>query len=345
MILRSGNPNIQAYSFLNNQQKYKIKIGGKEKILNVLSLFSGIGAFEKALKNQNINYNLIGFSEIDRHAIKSYCIIHNELEEKNLGDIKKINEKQLKNFDLMTYGFPCQDISIAGKQKGISKETRSGLFYEALRIAKYKKPKYLIAENVEALTTKKFEKEFKEILNCLNEAGYNNYWQVIDAIKYIPQSRKRVYIISIRKDIDTYLFNFNFTPQTKYKSFYDLIDSSVSEKYSRINYFKSKNKYKNLIYNKNSIIKLIDNKERIAHRNDGNIYTLTASGRNCGSNQYICELGRILTPIESFKFMGFEETDCIKCIDKGVSETQLYKQAGNSIVVNVLEEILNKLLK
>lgn len=313
--------------------------------MKVLSLFSGIGAFEKALKNQNINYELIGFSEIDKYAIKSYCVIHNEPENKNLGNILNINEKQLKDFDLMTYGFPCQDISIAGKQKGISKETRSGLFYEALRIAKYKKPKYLIAENVEALTTKKFEKEFKEILNCLNEAGYNNYYKVINAVNIVPQLRKRIYIVSIRKDIDTYKFNYDLPYKKKYESFYDLLENNIDPKYFKEDYFKSKEKYKNFTYNKNSIIKLIDNKERITHRNDGNIYTLTASGRNCGSNQYICELGRVLTPIESFKFMGFDKEDCIKCINAGISETQLYKQAGNSIVVNVLEYIFNKLLK
>ena len=107
--------------------------------MKILSLFSGIGAFEKALTNLNVPFELVGYSEIDKYASKSYAAVHNVDESMNLGDITKINEKELpKNIDLVTYGFPCQDISIAGKQKGLFNEdgtkTRSGLFFEALKI-------------------------------------------------------------------------------------------------------------------------------------------------------------------------------------------------------------------
>lgn len=124
-------------------------------MLRTLSLFSGIGAFEKALKRQNIKYELINYCEVNKYAARAYSLIHNEPEDKNLGDITKVDETKLADFDLMTWGFPCQDISIAGKQKGIVKgETRSGLYYEGLRILQYKKPKYSIIENVKALTQK-----------------------------------------------------------------------------------------------------------------------------------------------------------------------------------------------
>ena len=118
-----------------------------------LSLFSGIGAFEKAIDNLEVPCELVGFSEIDKYAVKSYCAIHNVDESKNLGDITKIDENSLpKDLDLITYGFPCQDISLAGKQKGLFNEdgtqTRSGLFFEALRIIEATKPKVAIAENV-----------------------------------------------------------------------------------------------------------------------------------------------------------------------------------------------------
>ncbi len=115
--------------------------------MKVLSLFSGIGAFEKALDRLKINYELVGFSEIDKYAVKSYCAIHDVEESMNLGDITRIDEKALskKNIDLITYGFPCQDISLAGKQKGLFNEdgtqTRSGLFFEALRIIQATQPK------------------------------------------------------------------------------------------------------------------------------------------------------------------------------------------------------------
>ena len=106
-------------------------------MIRLLSLFSGIGAFEKALKNLKIPYELAGFSEIDKFAIKSYCAIHNEKETKNLGDVKSIQTDNLKQIDFMTWGFPCQDISIAGNLKGIEKDkTRSGLYFEGYRILK-----------------------------------------------------------------------------------------------------------------------------------------------------------------------------------------------------------------
>ena len=177
-------------------------------MLNVLSLFSGIGAFEKALDNLGIPYNLLAYCEIDKHASKSYSIIHNVPEEKNLKDVTKIDFLDIdERVDLITYGFPCQDISNAGKQKGFTDEngerTRSGLFFEALRIIEDYSPKFAIAENVKALTSKKFTEEFKIVLESLEDAGYNNYWQVLNAKDYgIPQNRERVFIISIRKDID-----------------------------------------------------------------------------------------------------------------------------------------------
>ena len=100
-------------------------------MIRLLSLFTGIGAFEKALKNLNIPYELVAFSEIDKYAIKSYCNIHNETEEKNLGDVRNINTDDIpKTVDIMTWGFPCQDIYLAGKLRGIEYgKTRSGLYY------------------------------------------------------------------------------------------------------------------------------------------------------------------------------------------------------------------------
>ena len=204
--------------------------------MKVLSLFSGIGAFEKALDNLEIPYELVGFSEIDKYAVKSYCAIHGVDESMNLGDITKIDEKALpKNIDLITYGFPCQDISLAGKQKGLFNEdgtqTRSGLFFEALRIIEATKPRVAIAENVKNLTSKKFKEQFEIVLNSLEEAGYNNYWKVLNAKDYgIPQNRERVFIVSIRKDIDDGKFEFpeSIPLELRLK---DMLDADVDEKF------------------------------------------------------------------------------------------------------------------
>ena len=185
-------------------------------MLKLFSLFSGIGAFEKALERLKIEYELVGFSEIDKFAIKSYCAIHNVSEDKNFGDITKIDVSELPEFDILTWGFPCQDISIAGKMKGIKEgETRSGLYYEGYRILKEKRPKYSIIENVKNLTSKRFKTQFDCILRDLADLGYTNYWQVLNSKDYgIPQNRERVFIISIRNDLDA--SNFCFPPKVQF---------------------------------------------------------------------------------------------------------------------------------
>lgn len=204
--------------------------------MKLISLFSGIGAFEKALDRLKIPYELVAYCEIDKYASKSYAAVHGVSEEKNLGDITKVDEQALaKDIDLVTYGFPCQDISLAGKQKGLFNEdgtqTRSGLFFEALRIIEATQPRVAIAENVKNLTGKKFKEQFQIVLNSLEEAGYNNYWQVLNAKDYgIPQNRERVFIISIRKDIDNGFFHFpeGFPLELRLK---DVLESEVDEKY------------------------------------------------------------------------------------------------------------------
>lgn len=201
-----------------------------------LSLFSGIGAFEKALDNLGVPYELVAFCEIDKYASKSYQAIHGVPESLNLGDITKVDEKKLpKDIDLITYGFPCQDISLAGKQKGLfnadGSQTRSGLFFEALRIIEETQPRVAIAENVKNLTSKKFAVQFKIVLDSLKAAGYNNYFQVLNAKNYgIPQNRERVFIVSIRKDIDNGTFKFpeGFPLELRLK---DMLEDEVEEKF------------------------------------------------------------------------------------------------------------------
>ena len=204
--------------------------------MKVLSLFSGIGAFEKALDNLEIPYELVAYCEIDKYASKSYAAIHGVDETKNLGDITKVDEKKLpKDIDLITYGFPCQDISTCGKQKGLfnadGTQTRSGLFFEALRIIEETQPRVAIAENVKNLTSKKFALQFKIVLDSLKAAGYNNYFKVLNAKDYgIPQNRERVFIVSIRKDIDNGNFSFpvGFPLHLRLK---DMLEDEVDEKF------------------------------------------------------------------------------------------------------------------
>lgn len=230
--------------------------------MKLLSLFSGIGAFEKALDNMKVPYELVGYCEIDKYASKSYAAIHGVDESMNLGDITKIDEKALPNdIDLITYGFPCQDISLAGKQKGLFNEdgtqTRSGLFFDALRIIEATKPKVAIAENVKNLTSKKFAEQFRIVLEALEEAGYNNYWKVLNAKDFgIPQNRERVFIVSIRKDVDQgYEFPTGIPLNLRLK---DMLEDNVEEKFYLSNKMKQ---YLTTITEKNKA------------RGNGNVYS------------------------------------------------------------------------
>lgn len=164
--------------------------------MKYISLFSGIGAFEKALTNLGIPYELLAYCEVDKYASKAYSLLHGVPESMNLGDITKVDEKTLPtDIDLLTYGFPCQDISIAGHKRGFTNEdgtrTRSGLFFDALRIIEHCKPKVAIAENVKNLTSKSMSSIFSIVLEGLNNAGYNCYWKVMNAADYgMPQKRE-----------------------------------------------------------------------------------------------------------------------------------------------------------
>ena len=363
-------------------------------MIKLLSLFSGIGAFEKALDNIGEPYELINYCEIDKYASKAYSLIHNVDESKNLRDVCSIDTNKLpRDIDLITYGFPCQDISLAGMQKGFYDKdgglTRSGLFFTALHIIEETKPKIAIAENVKALTSKRFTKEFKTVLDCLNQAGYQNYWAVLNSKDYgVPQNRERVFIISIRNDIDQ---GFYFPQKQELKlRLKDLLEENVDEKYflsdKLIGYFlanekkqiKKGNGFRFNATEGNVVAKSIttqagcrmdDNYILIKEATekgykeayDGDYVNIqfpsskTRRGRvgEQIANTLICNDGngvvvypriRKLTPKECFRLMGFDDKDCDILVGNKISNTQLYKMAGNSIVVDVLENIFIELL-
>lgn len=199
-------------------------------------LFSGIGAQEAALKRLGLDFKVIGISEIDKYAIQSYEAIDGPT--RNYGDITQI--ERLDYADLWTYSFCCQDISQAGKQKGFVNAdgslTRSGLLKHVERLLTESvlygtQPKYLLLENVKALVSKKFKPDFLNWLDKLEQLGYNNYWQVLNAEDYgIPQNRERVFVVSIRKDVDTKGYKFP-SPVPLEKRLKDMLEPYVDEKY------------------------------------------------------------------------------------------------------------------
>ncbi len=201
--------------------------------MKVLSLFSGIGAFEKALERLGIEYELVNYCEIDKYASRSYSVIHNVSEEKNLGDITKIDINTLpKDITLITHGSPCQDFSVAGHNKGGDEGsgTRSSLMYETIKIVKHCQPKYVIWENVKNVISKKHRHNFNNYLKALSELGYLNYWQVLNSKDYgVPQNRERVFVVSINKDLKV---DFKFPNPIKLKkTLKDVLETDVDDKY------------------------------------------------------------------------------------------------------------------
>ena len=169
-----------------------------KKQLKVIELFGGIGACSKALERLGIDYEIADYVEIDKYAVKSFNAIHNtNFEPQDITTWDKDIE-----VDLICGGFPCQDISLAGQQKGIIKgETRSGLMYEMMRIIHKLKPKYVIAENVKNILSERFRPQLEEYLCFLNDNGYKVTMNILNAKDYeMCQNRERIFIIGVKDE-------------------------------------------------------------------------------------------------------------------------------------------------
>ena len=189
-----------------------ISLGGTPatSLLQGVSLtmgWTGVLAISRGGTGLGIEHEVVAIAEIDKYAVASYEAIHGDYP--NLGDISKIDPNDIPNHDLFTYSFPCQDISVAGKQKGLDMDsgTRSGLLWECQKVIDAKKPKYLLMENVKNIVGKKHKHNFDKWLEWLEQQGYSNYWQVLNAKDYgVPQNRERVFCVSILGEHEPYIF-------------------------------------------------------------------------------------------------------------------------------------------
>ena len=208
--------------------------------LRVFTAFSGYDsqclALDRLKANfPNFDYELVGWSEIDKYAIQAHNALFPQWADRNFGDISKIDWSQVPDFDLFTYSSPCQDFSNAGMQKGGEEGsgTRSSLLWECRRAIVVKRPKYLLLENVAALVQKKFLPLFNKWIHSLEDYGYYNNWQVLNAKDYgVPQNRARVFLVSIRRDLldpnPIYHFPKPFKLEKRLK---DVLEENVDEKY------------------------------------------------------------------------------------------------------------------
>lgn len=342
--------------------------------IRLFEAFSGIGAQHQALKNIGANYKVVGISEIDKYALKSYKAIHGDV--RNFGDISKIDTEQLKklNMNLFTYSFPCQDISLAGHQKGLDKgsNTRSSLLWECEKIIKDVRPKVLLMENVKNLVGKKNKPNFEKWLNLLGSYGYTNYWEVLNAKDYgIPQNRERVFVVSILGEHKSYIF----PEKTELsKNLSDILEDKVTENFflnskqlSKIKFEMKEEKNRHglvqvgvyqrerrnnpdayRVFNSNGLSPSLTTMQGGGRQPHVLIKNATKKGYKEATSGDIGVLDgyrvRKLTSLECWRLMGFGDEDFYKA-EKVNSNSQLYKQAGNSIVVDVLEEIFKEIIK
>ena len=297
-------------------------------MITVNELFAGIGSQSAALERLEIDFKVVGIAEIDKYAIKSYEAIHGPV--KNYGDISII--EKLDYADFWTYSFPCQDISVAGKQRGINENTRSGLLYQVERLLNVSKehnelPKYLMLENVKNLVGKQFKPQFDEWIKRLDDLGYNTYWKVLNAKNYgIPQNRERVFAISIRKDIDTgYEFPIGLDNGKRLK---DILESEVDERFYISNERMSiltKNIDMNKV-NKNSMIG--SSQKHASVKDDGICSSLTsAMGKGGGQTPMVVSFNEI-NQIGMLDTKGNEQVRRVYS-DNGISPTLNTMQGGN----------------
>lgn len=361
-------------------------IGGDymEKGIKVVSLFSGIGGFEKGLEKSNLNYDIVFASEIDRFAISTYGF---NFSLKHMhGDIKQVNETDIPNHNLLCAGFPCQSFSVAGKRKGFN-DIRGTLFFDIVRIIKEKKPKYILLENVKNLISHDGGNTIKTILKNISECNYTFDITVINSNEAgVPQSRERTYIIGVynhsteKFEVDkrnqkisqikhwannnklktmNFFNDVNFEAKSRYIC--DILDDEVDYKYyintKRIEDYLKTIDAKDMILKKDrKIIKQFDlpkevhndlERQRRVYSPNGISPTLLARS---DSPKIIVKDGdkfriRKVTPYEALKIQGFDKKFVSNIIRNGMSDTQLYKQAGNAVSPPVITQIINSMME
>ncbi len=254
----------------------------------------------------------------------------------NFGDITKINPEKLPDFDLFTYSFPCQDISVAGYQNGLNESsgTRSSLLWECCKIIEAKKPKYLMMENVKNLVGCNHKANFLKFLKYLESIGYKNRWSVLNAKDYgTPQHRERVFCISVLDDMNYFRFP---KPEPLSTKLADVLEQDVGE-----NFYLKNNQFMNRPIEQDYSYCIDSNYWKGSTLNS----FLEKKRRQLVTdkiNEYGEYLVRRLTPHETWRLMGVSDED-YKKVSSIMSNTSLYKQAGNSIVVSVLEHIFTNL--
>ena len=281
-----------------------------------------------------MNFEVLNYCEIDEQASRSYSAIHNVPIEKNLGDICSIDLDALPlGFTLLTHGSPCTSFSNAGLRLGGDRGsgTPSSLMWNSVEIIRHCKPKFVLWENVSTVLSKKHKHNFDEYVEELREIGYESYYKVMNAKKYgCPQNRDRIFVLSIRNDIDK---GFVFPDEVELtKTLNDILEKNVDPKFYLTE--TQINRIKTTTY--------MSGRRRIQYKD----WCDTVCARDWKDPKCVeDEKGvRKLTPKEYWRIQGFKDSDFEVASKSGQSNSSLYKQAGNSISYDVLKALFNSVI-
>ena len=341
------------------------------KPIRLIELFAGIGSQAKALKNLGVDFEHWFVCEFDEPAIRSYNAVHGT--DFTTSDVTKITANDLNICDaehftyLLTYSFPCQDLSNAGKGQGMEKGsgTRSGLLWEVERLLNESDelPQVLLMENVPQVHSAKNREHFDKWIAFLESKGYSNHWQDLNSKDYgIPQSRNRCYMVSILGD-----YSFEFPePVPLELRLGDLMEREPDEKYylsedrcDKIANWKSQQNPLERVSGVNSISPTLTARGAGEYHSGMILFSPgledTTNLRSVVLQRAVCNNAvdiikprainarlRVITPVESWRLMGFDDIDLDRA-SKVCDPKHLYQQAGNSIVVNVLMAIFKEL--
>lgn len=318
--------------------------------MKFIDFFAGIGGFHSGLEKAGMK--CVGWCEFDKFAQKSYRAMYDTERLWFADDVRKVRGWDVPRADLWTFGFPCQDVSIAGKQKGIKRGTRSGLFYEIMRLideAEESRPEWLICENVKNLLSIDGGRGFFEVLIEMGEGrGYSIEWRVYNSKDYgVPQNRERVYIVGycgdssgqpllpVRRESTATLRSI-ITGSQGYQT-YDgnRISCTLTSQGGGLG--AKTGLYAFIDLNKKGSVQTTDTARALLARYHKGQPNRPAECSGVLEADVPIRIRR-LTPRECFKLQGFtdEQFDRAAAVN---SETQLYKQAGNAVTVNVVEEI------
>ena len=286
--------------------------------IRYFSMFSGIGGFElgieKAADELRLSTECVGYSEIDKHAIRTY---EEHFNHDNYGDATTINADALPSFDLLAGGFPCQPFSIAGNRLGFD-ETRGTLFFDIARIVRAREPRYIILENVKGLINHNHGQTFRTIISALDELGYDLQWQVLNSRHHgVPQNRERVYIVG----------NLGGTRRPEVFPLQGSAGNHQGRPIDpRFGVVRSNRKGASEFFTERAIANTID--ANYAKGLD-----------NHGSRTGVVEDGRIrrLTPTECERLQGFPDGWTVG------ADSHRYKQCGNAVTVNVVRDVARRL--